>query len=884
MSQVVTLFDEKEAAPRGSTPLMRQYYAIKDQHPNAILLFRMGDFYETFAEDAHTVSQVLGITLTKRSNGKAADVALAGFPHHALDSYLPRLIRAGLRVAVCEQLEDPKKAKTIVKRGVTEIVTPGVSFRDELLHPHRPNYVAALVEDGKGNSGASFLDASTGDFYVLEGTTPDVLRVLQTVSPTELLLSDPEGGVQEQWQRQGVVVTPREGWSFGFEFAYETLVSHFATKSLKGFGVDELHLGISAAGSVLHYVTETQKGHVPHIRVIQRFRDDAHMVLDRQTRRNLDLEETAGGKSLVELLDESRTPMGARAVRRRIHQPLVDVEEINRRLDAVQVLVEDPALLDGLRQSLRGIGDVERLVARNDTGRSQPRDLEALAEGLRRVPTIKTHLAGGPRQLAGQFALEGDTAKIVVLISSALADEPASVGSGGATIREGYHAELDEVRSLARDGKSVIASIQQREAARTGITSLKVGYNKVFGYYLEVTNTHRDKVPADYIRKQTLVNAERYVTPELKETEERILAAQERVGALEAELFRALQLAVAAHSELLMVIARALGQLDATCALACVSAVEGYVRPVVDSSRMLEIEDGRHPVVESALPPGEPFIPNTVKLDPDAEQILVITGPNMAGKSVVLRQTGIIVLMAQVGCFVPASAAHVGVVDRIFTRVGASDNLAEGESTFLVEMNETANILNNATDRSLILLDEVGRGTSTFDGLSIAWAIVEYVHGTQDVAAKTLFATHYHELNELANRLPRVRNFRVLVQEYEGRVVFLRKLVAGGADHSYGIEVARMAGLPDEIIIRAREVLSFLESTPVVVASGGDGAPEVASRTNPDISEVPEPMSAEVSTATHEVFEVLRSLDLNRITPVEALVKLNELKELAPKA
>lgn len=880
MTHTATLFED-EKAPRGSTPLMRQYYAIKDQHPNAILLFRMGDFYETFAEDARTVADVLGITLTKRSNGKAAEVALAGFPHHALDAYLPKLVRAGLRVAVCEQLEDPKQAKTIVKRGVTEIITPGVSFRDELLDPHRPNYVAALCTEAKGIAGAAFLEASTGDFFLVEGDQSSIERTLAALGPTEILLVNASPEQEARWHRRGTVVTGVEDWCVGYDFAYETLTSHFRTNSLKGFGVEDLRVGIMAAGAVLHYVTETQKGRVPHIRSLQRFRSERFMLLDEQTRRNLDLDEAAGTASLIRILDRTRSPMGSRLYRRWMLQPLLDVSDVNERLDAVDVLVNDAVLRRKLQEQLGTVGDIERLTAKNETGRSQPRDLVALANGLAVLPTIMQQVMDAPDALSRYAALSEEVAAVASLIHEALVDEPSGLQSADPTFRAGYSAELDEVRDLAQNGKAVIAAIQQRESTRTGIPSLKVGFNKVFGYYLEVTNTHKDKVPADYIRKQTLVNAERYVTPELKETEERILNAQERIGELEAELFQDLRSDVAKHSAVLMKTAGDVAVIDALSSFAVVSAEPGFVKPDVDESRVLAITNGRHPVVEASLPAGEPFIPNSVSLDTESDQILVITGPNMAGKSVILRQTGIIVLLAQVGCFVPAESARIGIVDRIFTRVGASDNLAEGESTFLVEMNETANILNNASNRSLILLDEVGRGTSTFDGLSIAWSIVEYLHEHPGVAAKTLFATHYHELNELANRLDRVRNYRVLVQEHGGRVIFLRKLVAGGADHSYGIEVARMAGLPTEVLDRAREVLDFLEQTPLVagnqLTSSGDGA----SGTVEPIEKVPGRRQSQ-SYSDNDVVarRFIESLDLNRLTPIEALVKLNELKDL----
>ena len=892
----------------GQTPLMRQYYKIKERHPGAILLFRMGDFYETFEEDAETISRVLGITLTKRSNGGAADVPLAGFPHHALDSHLPKLVAAGLRVAVCEQLEDPKYARKIVKRGVVEVVTPGVSFHDGLLHPKRANYLAAIrwgTERGnQDHVGFAFIDASTGEFALAEVHRTRLDELLQTIAPAEVLVDKRQQEKLKTLRSTSFVVTPQEDWCFGYDFAYETLLRHFKTHSLKGFGVDDLKLGLTAAGAALYYLGETQGGRVPHVRRIQRYGLDEHMALDPQTKFNLELvASTQHGRregSLVDILDETLTPMGGRLLRKWLVRPLRKVETIEKRLDAVEALFASRRLRENLRAELGQVGDLERLAAKVCTGRATPRDLVHLGRTLRQVPPIKTLLQDEPcetlRKLAGSLTLCQD---VVDRIEAALVEEPpASLGDGG-LIRDGFNEELDELRKLARSGKDWVAQMQQREAERTGIGSLKVGFNKVFGYYLEITNAHKHKVPDDYIRKQTLVNAERYITPALKEYEEKILTAEEKIVQLEGELFGTLRMAVAESTADFQLDASLLAMLDGFCALAEVADRYAYVRPAVDEGRVLEIEDGRHPVVERTLPAGEPFIPNTVRLDPEREQILVITGPNMAGKSVVLRQTGLIVLLAQIGSFVPATSARVGVVDRIYTRVGASDNLAAGESTFLVEMNETANILNNASPRSLILLDEVGRGTSTFDGLSIAWAIVEYLHEHAEVAARTLFATHYHELNELAARYGRIRNARIQVQEHDGKVIFLRKLVEGGADHSYGIEVARMAGLPEPVVRRAREVLHTLESQHLTVEAaraeeeaapdeketGGDGlsvpylkaaavdALDAAPQMSLFTAAMPDPLVEELKAKLEEI-------DPNRMTPIEAMLKLAELKAL----
>ncbi len=882
----------------GQTPLMRQYYKIKSRYPNAILLFRMGDFYETFDEDAHIVSRVLGITLTKRANGQAADVPLAGFPHHALDNYLPKLVRAGYRVAICEQLEDPKFARKVVKRDVVEVVTPGVSFHEHLLDPKRANYLAAVVwgteRNERNHIGFAFLDASTGEFSVTEVPAHRLEDLLQTIQPAEVLVDKRQRDRLQQIRGLSFVVTPQEDWVFSFDYAYEVLLRHFKTHSLKGFGVDDLRLGLRAAGAALHYLGETQKGRLPHVRRLTRYVTDEYMVLDPQTKRNLELvaslQDGTQEGSLVQILDETLTPMGGRLLRRWLLRPLKNVRQIEKRLDAVEALVRDRRLRERLREELRQVGDLERLAARVCTGRATPRDLMHLRLTLEQIPPIKQALTDVScdtlRRLAEQLTL---CSQVVERIRQALVDDPPASLSDGGVIRDGFSPELDELREIARSGKDFIARLQQQEIQRTGIPSLKVGFNKVFGYYIEVTNTHRNKIPPHYIRKQTLVNAERYITPELKEYEEKILSAEEKIVGLEAELFNRLRLEVAEATAELQLNASLLAMLDVFCSLAEVADRYGYRRPELHEGTELLIEEGRHPVVERTLPPGEPFIPNDIYLDTHTQQILIITGPNMAGKSVVLRQTGLIVLLAQIGSFVPARRARIGIVDRIFTRVGASDNLAAGESTFLVEMNETANILNNATPRSLILLDEVGRGTSTFDGLSIAWALVEYLHETPSLAARTLFATHYHELNELAERFPRVKNYRVQVEEHDGKVIFLHKLVSGGADHSYGIEVARMAGLPEPVIARAREILRHLEAQHLVVeAPAGDGEavrlvraarrariPADTSAFQLSLFAQPEP-----DPVAEELKERLRRIDPNRMTPIEALLLLDELKRL----
>ncbi len=888
----------------GETPLMRQYGKIKARHPGAILLFRMGDFYETFDDDARTVSRVLGITLTKRSNGQAADVPLAGFPHHALDSHLPRLVAAGLRVAICEQLEDPKLARKIVKRDVVEVVTPGVLMHDGMLDPRRSTYVLAVRRGSsdkaeQGRVGLGFIDASTGEFYVSEIEEARLPEVLVTIAPAEILIDKKQRDWLAAIRLPPCTVTPQEDWCYTYDFAYETLLRHFKTHSLKGFGTDDMPLGVKAAGAALYYVSETQRGQLPQVRRLQRYASEDYMALDPQTKRNLELVasmQTGEEGSLVGILDQTRTPMGARLLRKWLVRPLCRVDQIEKRLNAVEALVQDRPLRDKLRDELQAVGDLERLTARVCTGRATPRDIQTLRLTLAQVPAVKTLLGGATsetlRKVGESLTLCLDS---VERIGRALVDAPPATLADGGVIRDGYSEELDELRALSRNGKDWIARMQQSECERTGIASLKVGFNRVFGYFIEITNAHKAKVPDDYIRKQTLVNAERYITPALKEYEEKVLSAEERIGALESTLFDNLRMALSEESMQFSLNASLLAMLDCFLSLAEVAVRYGYTRPTVDESRTLQIEEGRHPVVERTLPPGEPFIPNSVALDPDETQILLITGPNMAGKSVVLRQTGLIVLLAQVGSFVPAARAHVGVVDRIYTRVGASDNLAAGESTFLVEMNEAANILNNATPRSLILLDEVGRGTSTFDGLSIAWALVEYLHEQPGLQARTLFATHYHELNELAARLPRLASARVQVQEHEGKVIFLRKLVPGGADHSYGIEVARMAGLPEAVIGRAREILAHLEAQHVAlgdapgVAGGdaaGDGAPappRARRAAQPD--QVPDVQMALFSAATpdpryQKLRDALETVEPDRLTPIQALLKLAELKKM----
>jgi DNA mismatch repair protein MutS len=884
---------------------MRQYYKIKERHPKAILLFRMGDFYESFDDDAETVSRLLGITLTERNNGDADDVPMAGFPHHALDSHLPKLIRSGLRVAICEQTEDADNSSgKVVDRDVVEVVTPGVSFHDQLLNPKQSNFLAALhfgTGRDKDRIGFSFIDATTGEFSVTEVGIEQVQDLIQTVAPSEVIVDKRRTDRLQQHLREiPFTVTEQEDWVFKYDFAYQTLLEHFETHSLKGFGVDEMDLGVVAAGAALYYLGETQKGKVPHVRTIKRYSKEEHIALDPETKRNLELvqsiQDDGHEGTLVDILDDTETPMGGRRLRGWLVRPLREVNRIQNRLNAVEAFVEDRDLRQNLREKLGQMGDLERLAGKVATGRAAPGDLIDIKHTLRHLPAVLDLLSdAAPDALDAIEERLRACPDIVDRIQSALVDDPPAKISEGGLIRDGYSEELDELRTIAQEGKDWVANLEKEESERTDIPSLKVGFNKVFGYYIEVTDTHAEKVPDDYIRKQTLVDSERYVTPELKEMEEKILTAEEKIETLEQELYNELRDTIAQQTGVLQENAELLAHLDCFAGLAAVAERHDYVRPSVNDGLTIDIEEGRHPVVEQTLPPGDPFIPNDMCLDPDDEQVLIITGPNMAGKSVALRQVGLIVLLAQVGSFVPADAAQIGVVDRIFTRVGASDNLAAGESTFLVEMNEAANILNNATARSLILFDEVGRGTSTFDGLSIAWAIVEYLHERPEVAARTLFATHYHELNAMADRLERVHNYRIQVSEHEGEIVFLRKLIPGGADHSYGIEVAKMAGLPDAVIARAHEVLQNLESQHLEV--GGDGKMDEASdppsgdgmrAKKGDAEAVPDLEDSQANQmhlfgqpdpVAEEIKEMLGEIDPNRITPVEALMKLSEMKD-----
>ncbi|GAB4331849.1 MAG: DNA mismatch repair protein MutS [Calditrichia bacterium] len=868
----------------GLTPLMEQYLSIKAKYQDVVLLYRMGDFYETFYDDAKLISKVLGITLTKRAHGKAADVPLAGFPYHALDAYLPKLVKAGHKVAICEQVEDPKLAKTVVKREVVEIVTPGTALSDKLLEHKSNNYLASVVIDGE-SCGISYCDISTGEFYLSEVTPDEMSEYFQQISPKEILVSREDFADVERLfaNRLPAILTQVEPWVHQFNYAYETLTLHFRLPNLKGFGVEEFPLGIRAAGAILHYLKENYQSDLNHISRVVYLSLNDYMVLDATTRRNLEITSNIWGQSsegtLISILDETQTPMGGRLLKRWIIHPLVKLEAINERLDRVEVFNKDEQLRREVRELLSQFSDLERLLSKISTGRAGPRDLVGLKNSLKLIEPIRLQLEKADRPPLQKYVNEmQDLQQVVQLIEEAIVDSPPLNLKDGGIIREGYDAELDELRDISKHGKEKLVEIQQREKERSQIPTLKLGYNKVFGYYFEVTKVHAEKVPEYFIRKQTLVNAERFITPELKDFEEKILGAEEKIAELEYRLFQELREKIAAYSTAIRQNAGLIAEIDCLSGLAEVAILNRYTRPVIDEGTRLEIKNGRHPVVEKLLPPDQPFIENDTYLDNQEQQIMILTGPNMAGKSTYLRQVGLICLLAQLGSFVPAESAHIGLIDRIFTRVGASDNLAYGESTFLVEMLETANILNNATARSLVILDEIGRGTSTYDGLAIAWSVTEYLHNHKEVAAKTLFATHYHELTELEQLYPRIKNYRVVVKEQADSIIFLRKIEPGGIDNSYGVHVAQMAGLPREVVHRAQEVLKNLEAK----EEKGSRVPRIARR-RPGTAVDQNQLSIFDLVQKSPVEEELETVDVNNLTPLQALIKLNELKQMLKK-
>jgi DNA mismatch repair protein MutS len=869
------LAKQKEHTGTAETPLMKQYNAIKAKHPDAILLFRVGDFYETFGEDAVKTARTLGIVLTKRGNGSTTETELAGFPYHSLENYLPKLVRAGYRVAICEQLEDPKLTKTIVKRDVTEMVSPGVSFSDHVLNPSSNNWLCGLFPDGK-EFGIAFLDVSTGEFSAGQGDKAFMEKLIQSFSPSEIIVPRAFQKNFTELFPGDFHVFPLEAWIFEYSFAKDLLLAQFHTPNLKGYGLEDRQHATVAAGALLHYLKEARHDKLPHIHQISRIDQDKHVWLDPFTARNLELVYSANdnGITLFSVLNRSLTPPGARALRRRLLMPLKDPVLINERLQVVEFLVQQQEFRLQLAEQLKPVGDPERITARLATGRVTPRELLQLKRSMECVAHIK-HLCAK----TGHAALEAladrlnPSRTVIERIEQSLEpDAPAMINKGG-IIKKGVNAELDELRQIAYSGKDYLVQLQLRESERTGISSLKVGFNNVFGYYIEVTHTHKDKVPAEWIRKQTLTTAERYITPELKEYEDKILGAEEKILTLESRLYNDLVVSLAEFIPYIRLNASVAGELDCAYSFAESAAELRYVKPEVNDSHSLKIIKGRHPVIETRLPPDQPYISNDVYLDTEEQQIIIITGPNMSGKSALLRQTALIVLMAQAGSFVPAEEAVLGYCDKIFTRVGASDNMSAGESTFMVEMNETANILNNLSARSLILLDEIGRGTSTYDGISIAWAIAEYLHEHPKYRAKTLFATHYHELNELANRMKRIKNFHVSVREAENKVVFLRKLMPGGSEHSFGIHVAEMAGMPRGLVSRANEILGSLEKEK---REGNAGKKTVPAEENMQLSffQLDDPV-------LQSIREEISRIDINTLTPVEALMKLNEIKKLS---
>lgn len=861
------------------TPLMKQYMAMKQKHPDAILLFRVGDFYETFSEDAIASSEILGITLTRRANGSAQFVELAGFPHHALDTYLPKLVRAGKRVAICEQLEDPKTTKKLVKRGITELVTPGVSINDTLLNNRENNFLAAL-NFARQTVGVAFLDISTGEFLVAEGSVDYIEKLLVNFAPKEVLVERGKKRLIEESFAEHYLAFELDDWVFTDDAAMDRLLKQFETNSLKGFGIHSMAAAVVAAGAILHYLDITQHTQISHITSISRVEEEKAVRLDRFTIRNLELVASMSeeGRSLLDVIDRTVSPMGARLLRRWVLFPLKDAREINRRLDIVEYFFREPDDRDGLKEALAQIGDLERLIAKVSAGRVNPRELMQLHHALTMIDPIRNICLNSSLPALKSIGEQlNPCGGIAGRIEKEIIQDPPTALNRGPVIRDGIDAELDELREIAYRGKDFLMKLQQRESAETGIPSLKVAYNNVFGYYIEVTNTHRDKVPQNWIRKQTLVNAERYITQELKEYEEKILGAQDKIAIIEQRIYSALVHDLCEYIPAILLNAQMIARLDVFCSFTRVAIENRYNRPVVDDSLELSIVEGRHPVIEKELPPGKPYISNTVNLSNNGTQVMMITGPNMSGKSALLRQTALNVLLAQIGSFVAADSAHIGVVDKIFTRVGASDNISLGESTFMVEMNEAASILNNMSQRSLILFDELGRGTSTYDGISIAWAIVEHIHEYGGIHPKTLFATHYHELNEMEKSFSRVVNFNVSVREIDGKVVFLRKLARGGSEHSFGIHVAKLAGMPPSIVKRADEVLVHLEKvnreSDEKVTKNLSSVADTAEGVQLSFFQLDDPVLAQLRD------EIL-DLDINNLTPMAALNKLHDIRTI----
>lgn len=862
------------------TPLMKQYFEIKAQNPDAILLFRVGDFYEMYGKDAVVGAEILGIVQTKRANGTGLFVEMAGFPHHALDTYLPKLVRAGKRVAICDQLEDPKMTKKLVKRGITELVTPGVSINDTVLN-HKENNFLAAVHFEKNTCGISFLDISTGEFMTAEGTTDYIDKLLNNFSPKEVLIERNSKKRFEELFGSRFFTFEMDDWIFTADAANERLLKHFETKNLKGFGVQHLKLGIVAAGAILYYLDQTQHTHISHIISLTRIEEERYVRLDKFTVHSLELVGAMNedGKSLLDVIDKTISPMGSRMLRRWVLFPLKDIKPIEERQNVVEYFFKHPDVKELLDEQLGQIGDLERIISKVAVGRVSPREAVQLKVALSAIEPIKEACMNSGEPSLCRIGEQLNACKLIRdRIEKEIQPDPPSLVNKGGVIAKGVNAELDELRTIAYSGKDYLLQVQQREIENTGIPSLKIAFNNVFGYYIEVRNTHKDKVPADWIRKQTLVNAERYITEELKEYEEKILGAEEKILSLEARLFNELILCLTEYIPPIQCNANLIARIDCLLSFAKTASANKYIRPLVDESDVIDIKAGRHPVIEKQLPLGEPYVANDVYLDEDKQQIIIITGPNMAGKSALLRQTALITLMSQIGCFVPAESAHIGVVDKIFTRVGASDNISVGESTFMIEMNEAADILNNMTSRSLVLFDELGRGTSTYDGISIAWAIVEYIHEHPNAHAKTLFATHYHELNDMEQTYSRIKNYNVSVKEVGNKVIFLRKLVPGGSEHSFGIHVARMAGMPKGIVKRAEEILKILETDKrqedgVVTQPLKQKGVGKSGNYQLSFFQLDDPVLGQVR-------DEIINLDVNNLTPIEALNKLNEIKKI----
>ena len=864
----------------GLTPMMKQFFTLKAKHPDALMLFRCGDFYETYCEDAVAASKILGITLTRRNNGGSTGTTeMAGFPHHALDTYLPKLIRAGRRVAICDQLEDPKLTKTLVKRGITELVTPGVAMSDNVLNYKENNFLAA-IHFGKGSCGVAFLDISTGEFLTGEGTYDYVEKLMGSFQPKEVLYDRAKKGDFERYFSTKACVFELDDWVFTEQTARQKLLHHFQTKNLKGFGVDHLVNGIVAAGAILQYLELTQHTQISHITSISRIEEERYVRLDKFTIRSLELLSPMqeDGLSLLHVIDKTITAMGGRLLRRWMIFPLKDEKPINDRLDVVEYFYRHPDFRELVDGQLHLINDLERIISKVATARVSPREIMQLRVALQAIEPIKTACMSSDNEALRRIGEQMNICRSIRdrIAREIQADPPLLVNKGN-VINSGVSEELDELRNIAYSGKDYLLKIQEREAAATGISSLKIGYNNVFGYYLEVRNTYKDHVPAEWVRKQTLAQAERYITQELKEYEEKILGAEDKIISLETRLFNELVLAVREFIPTIQTNANLVARIDCLLSYAVVSEENKYIRPVIDTSEVIDIKQGRHPVIETQLPLGEKYVPNDILLDNERQQIIIITGPNMAGKSALLRQTALIVLLAQIGCFVPAEAARIGMVDKIFTRVGASDNISVGESTFMVEMTEAANILNNVSSRSLVLFDELGRGTSTYDGISIAWAIVEYLHEHVRAKARTLFATHYHELNEMEKNFSRIKNYNVSVKEIDNKVIFLRKLMRGGSEHSFGIHVAEIAGMPKSIVKRANVILKQLEADNSNVGSVGKPSAQTLNQSREGMQlsffQLDDPVLSQVRD------EIL-GLDINNLTPVEALNKLNEIKKI----